>query len=149
MYSTSTGPFDAYAPFDDAERIELTPPQPAPVYSISGRLLAYASGGEQTSHHVIGSGTAASTSTASAILSQGRSASIAALASFSEQIANLNRGGAGGARVGGGGIPGTSTDLGHAAMKVGTGMKESLMAMAYKGACLRLQILEEEGKWWE
>uniref|UniRef100_A0A0W0GCZ6 BCAS3 WD40 domain-containing protein n=1 Tax=Moniliophthora roreri TaxID=221103 RepID=A0A0W0GCZ6_MONRR len=134
MYSTSTAPFDAYAPFDDAdaaERIELAPPQPAPVYSISGRLLAYASGGEQTSHHVIGSGTAASTSTASAILSQGRSASIAALASFSEQIANLNRSG------GAGGAPGTGTDLGSAAMKMGGGLlsgMKSLGGMAYKGA---------------
>ncbi|KAF9262284.1 hypothetical protein L218DRAFT_960419 [Marasmius fiardii PR-910] len=123
--------------------LHLPPPQPTPVYSVYGRLLAYASspnpgsGGDVYAQH---SGLAMSpslSSGAAALLSTGastaRSASIAALGSLSEQLAQLNRGGGGSGMSGG--I--TQADLGNAAIKVGGGLlsgMKSLGGMAYKGA---------------
>ncbi|KAK7039125.1 hypothetical protein VNI00_010310 [Paramarasmius palmivorus] len=119
------------APFslegEEVEHIEQTPPQPAPVFSVSGRLLAYANASSASSSGDVPMLNAMG-STAAATL---HSASMAALASLSEQIANLNRG------TGVAGAPGGASDLGNTAMKVGGGLlsgMKSLGGMAYKGA---------------
>ncbi|KAJ8081647.1 hypothetical protein PM082_007493 [Marasmius tenuissimus] len=126
----------------DSPLMHLPPPQPAPVYSVSGRYLAYASspipGGMDLFAQHAGLAVPPSLSSgAASLLSTGastaRSASIAALGSISEQIANFNRGGAGSGM--GGSI--TQADLGNAAIKVGGGLlsgMKSLGGMAYKGA---------------
>ncbi|KAL0575045.1 hypothetical protein V5O48_006918 [Marasmius crinis-equi] len=132
LLSTST--------FLDSPLLQLPPRQPAPVYSVSGRLLAYASspvaGGGDVYAQRAGSVMPSFSSGAASLLSTGastaRSASMAALGSLSEQLTNFNRGAGSGV---GGGI--TQADLGNAAVKVGGGLlsgMKSLGGMAYKGA---------------
>ncbi|KAJ3795406.1 hypothetical protein GGU11DRAFT_747082 [Lentinula aff. detonsa] len=113
--------------------IPETPPMPAPIFSVSGRLLAYASLPEGSTS-LLASGVQPRTS--STLSNAAVSTASAFGSTLSAQLASL--GGAGGASGALGALGGISqADVGNAALKVGgsvlSGMK-TLGGLAYKSA---------------
>ncbi|KAJ3997637.1 hypothetical protein F5050DRAFT_1568895 [Lentinula boryana] len=113
--------------------IPETPPMPAPIFSVSGRLLAYASLPEGSTSL---SASGVQPRTSSTLSNAAVSTASAFGSTLSAQLASL--GGAGGASSALGALGGISqADVGNAALKVGgsvlSGMK-TLGGLAYKSA---------------